>query len=723
MHEKRAHATPQPPSTTEEVTSGPGMAILAGDPAGTTARDKRAERRRLLSELPTHKLQFILEVVDAMVEYHEISACVMRECDAAPASSSLPLFEEAGFETELEYSFVKLCEETSRRIANSKSPRGYKSICKLDGTVEGRLIREAMLEEVLWMIEKGKVVPRDKRTLEEVVREIDGQWVIVFKKNIEGLLDRVRARWVLRGDTQVPYVDYDPHSVYSPVASKTSTITAMVLAVQFGMLLFALDVSKAFTVSKPNKKGLFMRVPKGVDSFDPTLCPFGPDTTWELLTSLYGLKTGPADYYCTLTKALLSYTDSRGQKYRVSDADPCVFTKGVLGSDDYIMFSVHVDDKFIACTNQSLVDELVSVLCAKGFECKIEPMSKVLGMRVHYTKYTPGIPGSGVLQLCHKEYIQECYDNAAKHFKGMPTRRTVPMTPAHSKRARNPKTPVLLGERYKLFRKILGQVSHCANFTHPEICTAVSMISQYMSCPTQEDLSDVWNVMCYLRNAIEGAHPAVYTLRRNESFCLRTGKSTGPKTSHPVHLVCDADLSNCTETRRSRTGYCLYLFGNLVGWSSTKQKSVALSTAESEYIAMSTCAQFGKWYMELLKDVGLELAWYEPFVLYSDSKSAIAIANSKIAVVNKYSKHVERRVHWFRELVRANTMRVLFVAGTSNTADIFTKCLSKTLFLRYRGKLLLGDFADEGSHQYVQCVQLLTKILYDDMDLEMFEEL
>jgi hypothetical protein len=391
-----------------------------------------------------------------------------------------------------------------------------------------------------------------------------------------------------------------------------------------------------------------------------------------------------------------------------------VFTKGVLGSSDYIVFSVHVDDKFIACTSEELVKELDTVLSASGFQCKLEPMSKVLGMHVHYTRYTPGIPGSGTLKLCHKEYIQKCFREVHSNFRGKPQRRTVPMTMERSKRKRDSSEPLLEKGRCKLFRKILGQVSHCANFTHPEICTAVSMVSQHMAVPTEADLEDVWNILCYLRGTVDPGHgqnAAVYTLRRNDTFSSLNGSSRKPRSVHPVHLVCDADLSNCLETRRSRTGFALYLFGSLVGWSSSKQKSVALSTAESEYVAMSTAAQYGKWYMELLKDMGLELAWYEPFVMYSDSKSAMAIAKSRIAIVNKYSKHIERRVHWFRELIRAKVMDVKFVAGTENTADIFTKCLQTTLFRKFRDRLLLGDF-NPGDVDFVSCVHVMTAQLY-----------
>ena len=179
------------------------------------------------------------------------------------------------------------------------------------------------------MIEKGKVVPENKHNMPVGAKEMDGKWVIKYKKTLSGLLERVRARWVLRGDKQRPYRDYNPDNVYSPVASKTSVLTALIIAVQHGLELYCIDISKAFTVSPLDtthapKEGLYMQVPKGEFQNHPDLCPFGDDTTWKCLTSLYGLKQASAMYYDTFSKAILSYTDSKGRKYRRNDKDPCV---------------------------------------------------------------------------------------------------------------------------------------------------------------------------------------------------------------------------------------------------------------------------------------------------------------------------------------------------------------------------------------------------------------
>ena len=120
--------------------------------------------------------------------------------------------------------------------------------------MEGKRVRSAMLEEVLCMVNNGKVAPKRKSAIPDLF-EIDGKWVEKYKKTLNGLLERVRARWILRGDKQRPHIDFDPKTIYSPVSSKAGTLSTLVIRVQYGLKMYCLDVSKAFTVSGIHKKG------------------------------------------------------------------------------------------------------------------------------------------------------------------------------------------------------------------------------------------------------------------------------------------------------------------------------------------------------------------------------------------------------------------------------------------------------------------------------------
>jgi hypothetical protein len=156
-----------------------------------------------------------------------------------------------------------------------------------------------MMDEVIWMGANSKAVPKPKYQVENLY-EINGTWVIKYKKTLEAMLDRIRARWVLRGDQQRVKLDYDPHKLYAPVASKTSNLTILSIIVQHGLLAFTVDVAKAFTISPASQPGVHMKVPKFFgDAMHPDFAPWGTDTTWELLTSLYGLKEASARYYDT----------------------------------------------------------------------------------------------------------------------------------------------------------------------------------------------------------------------------------------------------------------------------------------------------------------------------------------------------------------------------------------------------------------------------------------
>ena len=585
----------------------------------------------------------------------------------------------------------------------SKEPVSWKEIEELLGTIEGKLIQDAMLEEVKWMIEKGKVVPENKHNMPVGTKEMDGKWVIKYKKTLSGLLDRVRARWVLRGDKQRPYRDYNPDNVYSPVASKTSVLTALIIAVQHGLDLYCIDISKAFTVSPLDtthapKEGLYMQVPKGEFQNHPDLCPFGDDTTWKCLTSLYGLKQASAMYYDTFSKAILGYTDSKGRKYRRNDKDPCVFTKGELGKGldkhgnpnkgDYIMFSIHVDDKFVACSGKEQLDELCGIFTANKFKYTCEAMNQVLGIGVNYVKYDTQIANSGRLVLDHDRYIRDAYDEVCIAMRDMygtgiaTSPVSIPMSDEDYKMSDPEPEQPFDRKRYKLFRSILGKCSHCANMTHPEIVTSISILSQNMMSPTDHDVRRVFKVLRFLKNTTKDDRgKIVYVRNPRYDRCDQ----------NPIHLLCDADLSNCPKTRRSRTGYCCFLYGMLCGWKSTRQNSVSLSTCESEYVALSSCAQFGKWYRDMVTGIGIEKAITSPIHILTDSASARLLAISPVNIQNKYSRHIEQRIHWFRELVRAKQLVILHIPGNSNPSDCFTKCLAKKKFNECSQVLLHGD--------------------------------
>ena len=208
-------------------------------------------------------------------------------------------------------------------------------------------------------------------------------------------------------------------------------------------------------------KGVYMRVP---DFFNrhthPDYAPFGEHTTWELLTSLYGLKQAAYKYYQTFSNVILSFTDSQGNKYRRSQADPCVFTKGQLGTDSYVTFSIHIDDAFLACAHPNLRDEVCSIFDKAKFKYTCEPMVKVLGMGVNYVRHNNREGVNEYVEISHDTYVTDSFNELKENFTHQ-SPRTLPLPVEWSKQKEpQPSNNTFDKERYKLFRRVLGKVSH-----------------------------------------------------------------------------------------------------------------------------------------------------------------------------------------------------------------------------------------------------------------------
>ncbi|GJY75863.1 hypothetical protein Tco_0480979 [Tanacetum coccineum] len=134
----------------------------------------------------------------------------------------------------------------------------------------------------------------------------------------------------------------------------------------------------------------------------------------------------------------------------------------------------------------------------------------------------------------------------------------------------------------------------------------------------------------------------------------------------------DADHAGCQDTRRSTSGSMQFLGDRLVSWSSKRQKSVAISSTEAEYIAMSGCCAQILWMRSQLTDYGLG---FNKILMYCDNKSAIALCCNNVQ--HSRSKHIDIRFHFIKEHVENGVIELYFVNTEYQLADIFTKALAR----------------------------------------------
>ncbi|GKE13770.1 hypothetical protein Tco_1421347 [Tanacetum coccineum] len=137
----------------------------------------------------------------------------------------------------------------------------------------------------------------------------------------------------------------------------------------------------------------------------------------------------------------------------------------------------------------------------------------------------------------------------------------------------------------------------------------------------------------------------------------------------------DADHAGCQDTRRSTSGSAQFLGDKLVSWPSKKQKSIAISTTETEYIAMSGCCAQILWMRSQLTDYGFA---FNKIPLNCDNRNAISLCCNNVQ--HSRSKHIDIRHHFIRDQVEKGMVELYFVTMDYQLADIFTKALPRERF-------------------------------------------
>jgi hypothetical protein len=148
----------------------------------------------------------------------------------------------------------------------------------------------------------------------------------------------------------------------------------------------------------------------------------------------------------------------------------------------------------------------------------------------------------------------------------------------------------------------------------------------------------------------------------------------------------DSDFVGCRVDRKSTSGGCHLLGRSLVAWSSKKQNSVALSTAEAEYISAGACCAQTLYMKQSLLDYGVVL---DRVPLLCDNESAIKIATNPIQ--HSRTKHIDIRHHFLRDHVAKGDIVLCGVRSEEQLADIFTKPLDENTFCRLRSELNVLD--------------------------------
>ncbi|KAK9703101.1 Reverse transcriptase (RNA-dependent DNA polymerase) [Popillia japonica] len=145
-------------------------------------------------------------------------------------------------------------------------------------------------------------------------------------------------------------------------------------------------------------------------------------------------------------------------------------------------------------------------------------------------------------------------------------------------------------------------------------------------------------------------------------------------TGNVIKFQHDADWANELDDRRSITGNVIKFQHGAISWSSKKQKTVALSTTEAEYMGLSTTCQEVLWLRMLAQEIDAT-AVSQPTIVYCDNKSAIDLAET--SAYRQRTKHIDVRHHFLREKIEDGEISINHIPTDEMTADSLTKPLFK----------------------------------------------
>ena len=473
---------------------------------------------------------------------------------------------------------------------------------------------------------------------------IGHKWVFKKKRDVNGDVQKYKARLVAKGYSQEYGVDYD--QVFAPTLKyKSLRIILALSTLTPDIRTEQLDVKTAF-LNAPVKETIYVKPPVSLQ--------VGANKVLKLNKALYGIKQAPHEWNACINECLQS------MGFKACYKDPCVYVKQTK-TNSKIVIGVFVDDITVTFSKRDTAEwhQYKNVMMSKYEMSELGEVNHILGMRVTRSSDNRVTIDQ---QTYLSEKLNEFHMNRCKEVD----------TP-EVKDVKEKESELLNDDERKLYRQIVGSMIYAQVSTRPDIAHAVSTISRRMQQPTELDMLKAKRLLRYVAGTTNTG--LVYTCNRVKNDNKNTVILTG---------YCDADWAGDKEERKSTTGYCVFLNGNLISWNCRKQPTVALSSAEAELMGVTELVKELKWTKMLLSDMGYTV--HSAMTILSDSQPAIQMSENDTH--HDRTKHIDTKHFFVRDEIRLGQIRMKWVSSNSQLADIFTKALGKQAFTRLRGSLV-----------------------------------
>ena len=214
----------------------------------------------------------------------------------------------------------------------------------------------------------------------------------------------------------------------------------------------------------------------------------------------------------------------------------------------------------------------------------------------------------------------------------------------------------------KLYQSAVGSLLYLSLATRPDITFAVSNVAKFCAKPSKQHWTALKRIFHYLKGT------------QHYGLLYKKGNSNN------YSGFSDADWGGDLDDRKSTSGYVFQIGETAISWRSKKQTCVASSTAEAEYVALSSTAQESWWLQQLLADLTKEPT--KSMVIYEDNQSTIIMA--KDPQFHGRSKHIDIKYHFIREQVTNRSLELKYCKSANIVADIMTKSLTGERFEKLR---------------------------------------
>lgn len=535
-------------------------------------------------------------------------------------------------------------------VENGKDdePERFKEAWYHEELTERGKWRNAIKKEFGDMIRRGVWKRVNKCDVPEGKKLLGTKWV--FKKKKNGVY---RTRLVALGYSQVPGVDFFDN--FAPVVNDVTFRVMMIMKAVNEWHGEIIDVETAFLYGDLEET-IYMKNPEGLEEYEGKSDSEG---CLMLCKAIYGLVQAARAWWKKFISSL------KELNFVNCPVEGClVLRKTQHGT---VIFCIYVDD--VMCIGDEGAVKLAILEIQKLYSIKM------IGSIQEYVGVTIEEKMNKTVLLSQPDTIKKLsikFQEELNHVRSSKTptvAREVVMRPMADKE----RIGLDLQDR---FRSGVGMLLWLTKHSRPDIANAVREASKVMDGATEAHYKYMLKIIKYV----------VETKTRK----LKLQPEVIKQGEWYLKAFSDSDYSGDKDTRKSVSGFMIYLMGAPVAWRSRSQKSVTLSSTEAEYVAVSEVATEIIFVRNLLEFLGIRIVY--PIILFVDNIGAIYLAEQSGSSTR--TKHVDTRYHFVREYIEQGVVKIVFVRSEDNVSDPFTKNLSVNHFEKHIKKFMHDDVGD-----------------------------